>query len=1103
MKKVTNLIVLVVFTISAIFCVIPVTADERPPVQTGEDIIYAYNMISSSGSDRRSVNKDGSIKWSSNDQAIIYGVRIAGQLAKMKQTPGTYYIKFWYKNGTYTVDDVRGVWGNSSGENSDAPGPCIDPDKLIKYDGITSAIVNRYSAGQWNCAVIPITVAADTDLSVEQTLRPQVVGSSGLITTGQYLYFSDTDTPLESVYEDTRPFEDPVPPVDGDITWPADRLMPQMGQPAEIIDAVDIDGASAAEQLTARVAQGIINKHQPRVSLVSRIEGNSSDEFNKQWDTAAGLSLEDIPQLTVKERVINGIISKYRAEFSGYVLFPPNSAIADAAATEASLFDAVPITPDMVTAVEGLGLIRVGTDFTDTTEFPLADYPCENDRVAGVDLNEVGHRNAAQWIYDNLKNPIGTPGTAGYRPGYNKRIICFADSTARRNGGQCIDLAAATGAPIVYADYGVAASRPILQAFYEDMNDAFPMTENHIGPLGIGFWFHEGVGVKGTSLYGISVVPSDNFRNYTIWATPDAVVDPPASSAKPIYNSNKRYISLLVSDGDNISMYGGAQILGDFWGSKSRTDASLRSNAPLTYTAPPALIDAAPGMFNYYYKTATTNDAFTCGPTGLGYYQTGIATDTWEMSEFNEIGETDRNLFGRKSAAGADFPSYYAKWTNAYFEKTGINSTTLWYSIGGATAMDNLTKFSSFSRFPSLLGIFSMSGHDDVGVQYGATYWAGDVPQRVFDPGTNGQGRYQNYFKGMSDTLRGIPNTARQDTEQQFFTYQIVAWSGAKDGGADSVGKQPKSGRMDNMVSFVTDNRGTNKEFVRGDHFLMLMQEAQGKPINNALRATVKTYNNSDGTKLVDGSFGETHMWTSETAGAEKWVMIDFARRVNLSRYVIKNAELTGLDSTLNTKAYTIEASNDNKTWVSIGGKTGNTAATDYGTFTIPATGEANRYRFVRFTVTDPGADGIIRLGEIEIFGVNNQTKVYYDNLQLAMDAFENCDYYKYTPASWAKAVGRYETAEEVYNLANATQKNLDDVADALNKALAELVPSTKKDTDFNGAIEVNDAFMALKAAADGVMAYAEHVKYAADIDDDGKATAAEALAILKEALGL
>ena len=1089
MKKVLNLIVLLVFTISATLTVIPMTAYAAP--QTGADIVFAYNMQNSGGADRRTINKDGSIKWSSSDQAVIFNIRIGPSLIKMLQSPGQYYIKFWYKNGSYTKDDVQGIWGNNTNEDKNPPGPCDDPEKLIKYDGLTSAVVNRHTAGQWNCAVIPITTVltpTPTDLGVEQTLRAQVINSAGLITTGQYLYYSSSPDPLTPVYADTPEFENPVAPVNEGITWPDDALMPRMAEPADVIDAVDIDGANAPEQLLARVSQGIINKHKPRVSLVSRIEGNTSEAFNKQWDTVAGLELEDIPQLSVRDRIIKGIVSKYRAEFSGYVLYPANSAIAGAAATEASLYEAIPITPDMVTTVEGLGLTRVGTDFTDTTAFPPTSYPCENNGT-----NEVGHRNSAQWIYNNLRNANGE------RPGYNKRIICFTDPTMRRQGSQCIDLAAATGSPIVFADYGVAASRPILQSFYNDMNSAFPMTDTHVGPLGIGFWFNEGYGVKGTSLYGISVVPSDNFRNYTIWASAtDNVVDPPTVSAKPIYSPDKKYIALQVSDGDNISMFSGAQILGDFWGSPNR------GRAPITYTAPPALIDAAPAMFNYYYSTAKPNDAFTCGPTGLGYYQTGIATNTWEMSEFEKIGETDRDLFGRKSAAGTDFPTYYAKWTNEYFEKTGINSTTLWYSIGGANAMNNLNKFASFANFPSLLGIFSMTGHDDVGVTSGATYWSNDeIPQKVFDPGVGGQGRYQDHFSGMSNTLKAIPNAAREENEEQFYTYQMVAWSGAKNGGADVDGKTAYGERMENMVRFALDNRGTYKEFVRGDHFLMLMQEAKGNPINNALRATTRTYNNTNGAKLVDGSFGETHSWTSNGTEEDRWVTIDFTRRVNLSRYVIKNAELTGLPANLNTKAYKVEVSNDNKTWTLAGGKTNNTAATDYGTFTIPDTGEENRYRFVRFTITDAGADDIIRLGEIEIFGVNNQTKVYYDNIQQAMDAFDDCDFYKYTPASWAKAAELNAKAVTEYEKANPTQKNLDDAADKLNDSLAVLVPIEKMDTDFNGTIEVNDAFVALQSATDSITLHAEHVKYAADLDDNGIVTAAEALDILKHVLGL
>lgn len=44
-----------------------------------------------------------------------------------------------------------------------------------------------------------------------------------------------------------------------------------------------------------------------------------------------------------------------------------------------------------------------------------------------------------------------------------------------------------------------------------------------------------------------------------------------------------------------------------------------RGKIALNWTISPALVDIAPGILNYYYRTATPLDGFVAGPSGMGY----------------------------------------------------------------------------------------------------------------------------------------------------------------------------------------------------------------------------------------------------------------------------------------------------------------------------------------------------------------------------------------------------------------------------------------------------------------------------------------------------
>ena len=115
----------------------------------------------------------------------------------------------------------------------------------------------------------------------------------------------------------------------------------------------------------------------------------------------------------------------------------------------------------------------------------------------------------------------------------------------------------------------------------------------------------------------------------------------------------------------------------------------------------------------------------------------------------------------------------------------------------------------------------------------------------------------------------------------------------------------------------------------------------------------------------ANGSPSEGYIWISQTASGTGWVQLDFKEPFEISRYVIRHAEAAGLEPGLNSRDFTIETSLDGITWTKVGNHTHNTSpVTDVGITPVEA-------QFVRVNVTDGGADGYVRIGDIEIYGAH------------------------------------------------------------------------------------------------------------------------------------
>lgn len=112
------------------------------------------------------------------------------------------------------------------------------------------------------------------------------------------------------------------------------------------------------------------------------------------------------------------------------------------------------------------------------------------------------------------------------------------------------------------------------------------------------------------------VIPSDWALNLS--ALPHLTVPIPTRPVRPKpepLQPGERVVTFVVTDGDNVQwLLNGFTDSPGFWGSP------LRGSFAVTWELAPTLAELAPRVLAYLYRSATPQDDFVAGPSGVGYY---------------------------------------------------------------------------------------------------------------------------------------------------------------------------------------------------------------------------------------------------------------------------------------------------------------------------------------------------------------------------------------------------------------------------------------------------------------------------------------------------
>jgi hypothetical protein len=245
-----------------------------------------------------------------------------------------------------------------------------------------------------------------------------------------------------------------------------------------------------------------------------------------------------------------------------------------------------------------------------------------------------------------------------------------------------------------------------------------------VGGVWMGWVPNEGPDLKWIAQYGIPVLASDDFMNGSLYSGVSSPINIPTIPPTPPLQ-NKVYVAFILSDGDNIQYM--QHQMNVLWNS------AARGTVPIGWTTEPLACDMDPGMLNYYWSTATTNDCLVSGPDGAGYAH----INNWSTANVNP----------------------YTKAAGSYLQRGGQRIITVWNTLSSANAKYYAT------NCPTLVGLF-----DDQDGYYTTTNY-GKVPVIGF-PSSD------NYAEVNTALLPGITNTAASwnGSTPMFIAVQGSAW---------------------------------------------------------------------------------------------------------------------------------------------------------------------------------------------------------------------------------------------------------------------------------------------------------------------------------------
>jgi hypothetical protein len=389
------------------------------------------------------------------------------------------------------------------------------------------------------------------------------------------------------------------------VSWPQGQALPHFAAPQHL-DVVDVAspscGCNGDDALMLSTLAGVVNRALPRVYLLQF--GDEYPASSDRWLNGSGVAYDVTTEAAV--------VTKYRPELSGIVVYDPN----------------VPDTVNVAAAMAGV----------------------QNGVAAGPVLAAQMQSHYGLPILANLADQHFASGYDAYAWAYN---VVWPQTTHRMliavpgNPSSLLrDYAAANQAMTVWLDPSNPRDAWLLDQYLNGM----PPNSPYLG------WFPNGDeadGVSQLSRHAVYTVAADLFANMTVLSGVGAPMTPPPRAPVPPLLGGRIYVTLTVTDGDNMQYAQHAM--------RAMWDDPNRGAVPLNWSTQPLLVDAAPSILHYYQATASGNDWLTAGPSGAGY----ILADAWPRGQLGPYTAQTGNYM--RAAGIGETKVYGSPWAPGFY----------------------------------------------------------------------------------------------------------------------------------------------------------------------------------------------------------------------------------------------------------------------------------------------------------------------------------------------------------------------------------------------------------------------------------------------------
>lgn len=370
----------------------------------------------------------------------------------------------------------------------------------------------------------------------------------------------------------------PRPKVYANLTLPKvprryPTFQPKLPAPARQLQVADIRKLSHAEKVLLFSLQGLVNRTQPRLYLLT-------DDDDALWLTELQRQgVTDAP-ITVADPL--SLLQTFRDSYKGAVLCDPK----------------VYASPCVAVTLAGQRELLV---------CETAELAARLTLTVTVDLRGTFADNAAALRY------LRTELLAGQDP----YLTCSLDPERFDQGA--LDHLIACKASVFWITGPKARHLPGANMHAELEELRAYLAALPLGAVVRGFWWHgDGMGLQeddGVALgsrFGKITLVSDLITNLSVHSgVPATTLKQKPRPAPPKFDPTKTYLCFTMSDGDNLCTWRGYF--------KRYFEDPVRGQIPVGWGMGPTLIDMAPAWARWYYENATPNDEFICDVSGVAY----------------------------------------------------------------------------------------------------------------------------------------------------------------------------------------------------------------------------------------------------------------------------------------------------------------------------------------------------------------------------------------------------------------------------------------------------------------------------------------------------